>query len=63
MNALWCLMCTSISEWLSRRTGLPIDFQMQKMTEANKEYKGERKAIGLFLQKMPTIAGNEEEVA
>lgn len=27
-----------ISEWLSKTTGLPIDFQFQQQTQANKEY-------------------------
>jgi hypothetical protein len=30
LSAFWCLVCASISEWLSKRTGLPIDFQIQK---------------------------------
>src|SRR5690349_2568512 len=36
-NALWSLVCASISEWLSHRTGLKIDFQIQRQTDANKE--------------------------
>jgi len=35
MKALWVLMGVAISEWLSNRTGLPIDFQIQKQSEAN----------------------------
>lgn len=27
-----------ISDWLAARTGLPIDFQFQRFTEANKEF-------------------------
>jgi hypothetical protein len=42
-------MCSSISEWLAKRSGLPIDFQIQRRTDANKEYGGQlRNAIGLF---------------
>jgi hypothetical protein len=48
-NALWCLMCCAISEWLAARTGLPIDFQVQRMTEANREFPGRRNALGLFV--------------
>jgi hypothetical protein len=29
-------------------TGLPIDFQIQRCTEANKEFKGRRSCIGIF---------------
>lgn len=38
---------TAISEWLAARTGLPIDFQFQKMTEANAKFDGQRNAVGL----------------
>lgn len=38
-----------ISEWLQARTGLPIDFQFQKRTEANKEFNGMRSFIGVPL--------------
>lgn len=43
-------MCMTITKWMSDATGLPIDFQIQRMTEANKEY-GEkpRNAFGIFL--------------
>lgn len=30
----------AISEWLSARTGLPIDFQFQRATNANAEFGG-----------------------
>lgn len=48
-DALWSLMCASIAEWLRRRTGLPIDFQIQRMTQANEEHSGPRHALGLFV--------------
>ena len=51
-NPLWCLICTSISEWLAARTGLPIDFQIQMASEANAAFPAKehpRNAIGLFL--------------
>jgi hypothetical protein len=35
---VWSLMCLALSEYLARITGLPIDFQFQRMTEANAEY-------------------------
>ena len=49
LHPLWSLMCTAISEWLSSRTGLPIDFQIQKQSDATVEYDGERHALGIFL--------------
>jgi hypothetical protein len=36
----------AISEWLSRRTGLPIDFQFQRASQANKTFTGQRNAVG-----------------
>ena len=48
-SGLWSLTCASISEWLQARTGLPIDFQIQRQTQANEQHKGRpRSAIGLF---------------
>lgn len=50
-HALWSVMCASISLYLERASGLPIDFQIQKMSEANRKYpKGVRHALGLFQQ-------------
>ena len=52
MDARWSLDCSAISMWLSKRTGLPIDFQFQRMTEANEEFGRDehgRNAIGIFL--------------
>lgn len=43
----WCLFCWAVSEWLSKATGLPIDFQVQRMTEANEKHDGQRHALGL----------------
>jgi len=44
------LMCSSISLWLSQRSGLPVDFQIQRMTQANENEKGTRVALGMFLK-------------
>lgn len=35
---LWSFVCHLVSEHLSRETSLPIDFQVQRMTEANDQY-------------------------
>ena len=40
------LLNTAISEWIAARTGLPIDFQFQRQTEANAEFKGRRHFVG-----------------
>jgi hypothetical protein len=37
---------TAISEWIAERTGLPIDFQFQKASEANEKFKGRRNGVG-----------------
>lgn len=47
----WLLMTVSISEHLSRVTGLPIDFQFQSQTHANARHKGSRSCIGLHIAK------------
>lgn len=49
LNPLWSVMCCSVSLWLSKRTGLPIDFQIQKQSDANKNECGPRHALGLAL--------------
>jgi hypothetical protein len=35
-NPFWVLLTTSISSWFRERTGLPVDFQIQQMSNANK---------------------------
>lgn len=46
-DARWLVLTTSISEQLSRITGLPIDFQFQPQTHANARHKGPRHALGM----------------
>lgn len=46
-DARWLLLTVAISEYLSKRTGLPIDFQFQPQTAANKRHTGKRNAIGI----------------
>ncbi len=43
----WIIITTSISQWLAKRTGLPVDFQFQPQTHANSAHKGARHALGL----------------
>jgi hypothetical protein len=47
-SALWSLVCTSISLYLSEASGLPVDYQIQRRTDANEEHKGRRNALGIF---------------
>jgi hypothetical protein len=46
-DARWLLLTVSISGWLSKVTGLPIDFQFQPQTHANEKHGGRRDAIGI----------------
>jgi hypothetical protein len=48
-NARWSLLCVTISQWLSKQTGLPIDFQFQKRSVANERFDGQRQALGLYV--------------
>lgn len=50
-NPMWSLMCAALSELGRVRTGLPVDFQIQRMTDANKRYDQThvRYAVGLYV--------------
>lgn len=41
------MLDAAVSEWLRARTGLPIDFQFQWSEQANKEFDGQRNALGI----------------
>lgn len=44
----WELLCLSVSAYLSARTGLPIDFQVQRTAEALAKFSGNpRNPLGL----------------
>lgn len=51
----WSILCSAVSEWLKSRTGLRIDFQFQKQTDANKLFSSKdghhRNALGFFVKK------------
>jgi hypothetical protein len=40
-------MNAAFSEWLRKVSGLPVDFQFQRRTEANAEFPGARSALGM----------------
>lgn len=44
-NALWVSLTLAFSALGQKMTGLPIDFQIQQMTYANKEFPGHRSAV------------------
>lgn len=44
---LWRLFCYAVSRQLAADTGLPIDFQVQRQTQAN-EHDGSRNPLGLI---------------
>jgi hypothetical protein len=54
LNAEWALLCAAISMWLSARSGLPVDFQFQRRTQANAEFEGQRSAVGMTIRSTPT---------
>lgn len=43
----WELLCLAISAYLSERTGLPVDFQIQRTREANERFNGRRNPLGM----------------
>lgn len=49
MDSRWSLLCTAIAELGRLRTGLPIDFQIQRASEANEMYDGVRHALGMHI--------------
>ena len=42
----WSITCLGIATYLRQVTGLPIDYQIQRMTEANAKHAGVRNPIG-----------------
>ena len=45
-DSFWSLLCESIASMLASASGLPIDFQIQRMTDANAEHPKTRNALG-----------------
>ena len=48
--ALWQVVCVGIGAWLAQQTGLPIDFQVQRMTEANEKFPDQRNPLGIGMR-------------
>jgi hypothetical protein len=53
---LWGLFCVAVSTYLSDTTGLRVDYQVQRRTEANDKHDGPRNPLGQFVGK---VAGRE----
>lgn len=47
-NGKWAALCMAFSALGQQMTGLPIDFQIQRRTQANELYDGPREALGLI---------------
>lgn len=45
-NGKWVSYCLALSQFGRHLTGLPIDFQIQKTVDANREFKCRRSALG-----------------
>lgn len=45
-NGKWCAMCKAFSLLGKHMTGLPIDFQIMRISEANEKHKGPRSYLG-----------------
>ena len=45
-GAMWSTFCFLAADWLTRQTGLPVDYQVQRRTEANAKYPGNRNPLG-----------------
>ena len=57
-NSKWVALCMAFSALAKQMTGLPVDFQIQQMTNANERYKGTRFALGLVPHR---YRSNDEE--
>ncbi len=54
-NWRWASMCTAFSSLGKMMTGLPIDFKIQPIRQANERHKGPRLAIGMRLAQPETF--------
>ena len=54
----WELLCVAIGAYLSERTGLPVDFQVQRTAEANERFGGRpRNPLGMGGEAARIFAG------
>jgi len=45
--AFWGLLCRAFATYLRAKTGLPVDFQIQRQTEANAKHLKSRNPLGV----------------
>jgi hypothetical protein len=63
LHARWSLTCSSIALYLSQASALPVDFQIQSQTEANRDYPAPehpRCAMGFFLEGVAAVVRQRE---
>src|SRR5688500_10086623 len=59
VDPLWSLLCAALSALATQQTGLPVDFQIQSQTHANKAYPdGRREPLGIVIHPEPDGAGS-----
>lgn len=47
-SGVWEVFCFTVGCWLSAQTGLPVDYQVQRVSEANAKYGGKpRNPLGI----------------
>jgi hypothetical protein len=46
-RARWQLLSLALGDYLRKRTGLPIDFQIQRQTQANERHSKPRNPLGM----------------
>lgn len=61
-NAKWVSLCLAYAALGKALTGLPIDFQIQQQTLANKQYEGrDRSALGLVPIRYRNFQGGKDD--
>ena len=58
----WTLMVTAISQWMRQQTGLPIDFQFQPMTHANKYHGGKTRHAAGLRYVLPALEAERDQI-
>lgn len=59
-DALWSFIGWTTATWMRAETGLPVDFQIQRQSDANAEHDGVRSALGYmhhYPGELPTRLG------
>ena len=47
-DTLWGLVCLAVGQYLSDASGLPVDFQIQRQTDANEKHSKYRNPLGML---------------